>query len=111
MGATVVSGVDAPPVFEAPGPLLMADNTYQALRRPRLDCPRRPSPGAAGRGARPAICRPVRDIALVEPLEVVLQPLVGCTDERAQRRAGEVAVLVVDTALMRVPSTASNSRP
>ena len=31
-----------------------------------------------------------------EPLEVVLQPLVGCTDERAQRRAGEVAVLVVD---------------
>ena len=40
--------------------------------------------------------RPVRDIALVEPLEVVLQPLVGCTDERAQRRAGEVAVLLVD---------------
>jgi hypothetical protein len=31
-----------------------------------------------------------------EPLEVVLQPLVGCTDERAQRRAGEVAVFVVD---------------
>jgi hypothetical protein len=47
-------------------------------------------------GARPAACRPIRDIALVEPLEVVLQPLVGCTDECAQRRAGEVAVLVVD---------------
>src|ERR1700729_2299555 len=46
-------------------------------------------------GARPG-ARPVRDIALVEPLEVVLQPLVGCTDERAQRRAGEVAVFVVD---------------
>jgi hypothetical protein len=28
-------------------------------------------------GARPAACRPVRDIALVEPFEVVLQPLVG----------------------------------
>ena len=46
--------------------------------------------------ARSAACRPVLDIALVEPFEVVLQPLVGGTDERAQRRAGEVAVLVVD---------------
>ena len=47
-------------------------------------------------GPRPAACRPVRDIVLVEPLQVVLQPLVGRTDERAQRAAGEVAVLVVD---------------
>ena len=36
------------------------------------------------------------DIALVEPLEVPLQSLVGCTDERGQRRAGGVAVFVVD---------------
>ena len=47
-------------------------------------------------GARPTICRPVFDVAMVEPFEVFVQPLVGCTDERAQRRAGEVAVLVVD---------------
>ena len=47
-------------------------------------------------GARAAACRAILDIALVEPLEVVLQPLVGGADERSQRRAGEVAILVVD---------------
>ena len=30
------------------------------------------------------------------PLEVVFQPLVGAADELSQRRAGEVAILVVD---------------
>ena len=44
----------------------------------------------------PPLARPVRDVAMVEPLEIVLQSLVGRTDERAQRRAGEVAILVVD---------------
>ena len=43
-----------------------------------------------------AACRAVLDIALVEPLEVVFQPLVGAADELSQRRAGEVAILVVD---------------
>ena len=33
---------------------------------------------------------------MVEPFEVFVQPLVSGTNERAQRRAGEVAVLVVD---------------
>jgi hypothetical protein len=60
--------------------------------------------------ARTAAYRAVFDIALVEPLEVVFQPLVGRADELSQRRAGEVAVVVVDR-LVRVPSTASNSRP
>ena len=46
--------------------------------------------------ARAAPCRAILDIALVEPLEVVFQPLVGAADELSQRRAGEVAILVVD---------------
>ena len=43
-----------------------------------------------------AACRAVLDIALVEPLEVVFQPIVGAADDLSQRRAGEVAILVVD---------------
>ena len=46
--------------------------------------------------ARAAPCRAILDVALVEPLEVVFQPLVGAADELSQRRAGEVAILVVD---------------
>ena len=46
--------------------------------------------------ARAAACRAVLDIALVEPLEIIFQPLVGAADELSQRSAGEVAVLVVD---------------
>ena len=33
---------------------------------------------------------------MVEPFEVFVQPLIGCANERSQRRAGEVAVFVVD---------------
>jgi hypothetical protein len=33
---------------------------------------------------------------MVEPFEVFVQPLIGCTNELSQRRAGEVAVFVVD---------------
>ena len=46
--------------------------------------------------ARAAPCRAILDVALVEALEVVFQSLVGAADELSQRRAGEVAVLVVD---------------
>ena len=58
----------------------------------------RPLPSDAGpaRASRRGPCRAVLDIALVEPLEVVFQPLVGAADELSQRRAGEVVILVVD---------------
>ena len=62
------------------------------LRQHRLIWPRF-SPSAAIFSARllracPAACRPVFEVAMVEPFEVFVQPLVGCTDERAQRRSG-----------------------
>ena len=37
-----------------------------------------------------------RGVALVEPLEIIGQPLVGRLDELLQRIAGEIAILVVD---------------
>ena len=37
-----------------------------------------------------------RGVALVEPLEVIGQPLVGRLDEFLQRIAGEISILVVD---------------
>jgi hypothetical protein len=36
--------------------------------------------------ARPATCRPVLDVALIEPLEVFIQPLVGCSDAPVSER-------------------------
>jgi hypothetical protein len=72
--------------------------------------------------ARSAACRPVFDVAMVEPFEVFVQPLVGGTDERAQRRAGKVAVHDRDAephgraatftlSPMRSPSASSTTSP
>ena len=49
-------------------------------------------------------------VALVEALKIVLELGIGGFDELGQRRPREIAFLVVN-ALIRVPSTASNSRP
>jgi hypothetical protein len=46
--------------------------------------------------ARPAPCRTVLDVAMVEPFEVFVQPLVGRANERAQRRAGELPRALLD---------------
>ena len=56
--------------------------------------------------ARAAARRAILDIALVEPLEIVLQRLVGGADECSQRERVKLRSLLL-TALIRVPSTAA----
>jgi hypothetical protein len=77
----------------------------------------RPLRGRSGRfvqvfevlGSRPAARRALRGVALIKPLEIVIQPLVGIRDELSQRTTGEVSVLIFDCPL-RVLSTAGSSR-
>ena len=50
-------------------------------------------------------------VALVEALKIVIELGVSGVDELDQRRPREIGVSLLLTALIRVPSTASNSRP
>ena len=60
--------------------------------------------------ARAAACRLFFGVALVEPAEIVGQPLVGRAMNFASESRVKLRSLLL-TALIRVPSTASNSRP
>jgi hypothetical protein len=60
-------------------------------------------------GSRLTAPRAVRGVAPIEPLEIVVRPLVGVRDELSQRTSGEVAVLIFDCP-MRVQSVAGSSR-
>jgi hypothetical protein len=53
--------------------------------------------------------RHARGVPPIQPLEIVVQPLVGVRDELPQRTTDVIAVLIFDC-LMRVASTASSTR-
>src|ERR1700735_5252346 len=57
-----------------------------------------------------AVCSRLGDVALVEPREVIRQPLVDRLDECSRELRVKLRALLL-TALMRVPSTAKSSRP